>query len=243
MVKSQVMHKKPIMRSHYLPYRETDTRDFGLYLWWAFCFSTTKMYMKEIIYILINEAMPGYVKIGMTNNSVLERLKQLDRTNIPFPFECYYACEVENARGEEQWLHSIFSDRRVRDEREFFKIDPERVVAAVRRIQKQDITPKEFLNITKEEQNELEEVKEIRARFDFSKYKIPVGSIIVYSRDNSIKAKVLERNKIEFEGKITSLSESARELLGYKRSVAGTLYWMYEDETLDERRKRLENEE
>ena len=198
--------------------------------------------MSEIIYVLTNEAMPGYVKIGMTNNSVLERLRQLDRTNIPLPFECYYACEVENARDEEKWLHSIFSDRRVRDEREFFKIDPERVVAAVRRIQKKDITPKDFLNITKEEQGELEVVKNTRARFDFANYKIPVGSTIVFSRDHSVKAKVLENNRIEFEGKITSLSESARELLGYKVSVAGTLYWMYEDETLNERRQRMDSE-
>jgi PAS domain-containing protein len=215
-------------------------------MWWAFCLliiNFYKKYMTEIVYILTNEAMPGYVKIGMTNNSVLERLKQLDRTNIPLPFECYYACEVENARTEETWLHSIFSDRRVRDEREFFKIDPERVVAAVRRIQKKDITPKEFLNVTKEEQDELEEVKEKRARLDFERYKIPVGSMIAYSRDNSIKAKVLDKNRIELNGKITSLSESARELLGYKQNVAGTLYWMYEDETLDERRKRFDNDE
>ena len=196
--------------------------------------------MSEIIYVLTNEAMPGYVKIGMTNSSVLERLRQLDRTNIPMPFECYYACEVENARKEETWLHSIFSDRRVRDEREFFKIDPERIVAAVRRIQKKDVTPKDFINITKEEENALEEVKKVRAKFDFSKYKIPVGSTIVFSRDNSIKANVLVKNKIEFEGKETSLSESAQKLLGYKRGVAGTLYWMYEDETLDERRQRLD---
>ena len=199
-------------------------------------------FMSEIIYVLTNEAMPGYVKIGMTNNSVLERLKQLDRTNIPMPFECYYACEVGNAKDEEKWLHSIFSDRRVRDEREFFKIDPERVVAAVRRVQKKDVTPKDFINTTKEEENALEEVKQMRARFDFANYKIPVGSTIVFSRDNSMKAKVLENNRIEFEGKITSLSESAQKLLGYKRSVAGTLYWMYEDETLDERRQRMDSE-
>ena len=31
------MHKEPIMGLHYVPYRETYTRDFGLYLWWAFC--------------------------------------------------------------------------------------------------------------------------------------------------------------------------------------------------------------
>ena len=198
--------------------------------------------MSEIIYVLTNESMPGYVKIGMTNSSVLERLKQLDRTNIPMPFECYYACEVGNAHEEEKWLHSIFSDRRVRDEREFFKIDPERVVAAVRRIQKKDVTPKDFVNVTKEEQSEIEGAKAIRARFDFANYKIPVGSKIVFSRDNSIRAKVLENNKIELNGKVTSLSESAQKLLGYKRGVAGTLYWMYEDETLDERRQRMDSE-
>ena len=53
----------------------------------------------------------------------------------------------------------------------------------------------------------------------------------------------LSGSKIEFNGKITSLSTSAQKLLNYDRSVSGTAYWMYEDETLDERRKRLENEE
>lgn len=197
--------------------------------------------MSEIIYILRNDAMPDFVKIGMTNGSILERLRQLDRTNIPLPFILHYACEVKNAREEERWLHSVFSDRRVRDEREFFKIDPERVVAAVRRIEIKDITPKNnFINISKEEQDELEEKTKNRAKFDFSKYKISVGSILTFSRDSSKHAKVLEKNRIEFNGKTTSLSPSAQELLGYKSKVAGTLYWKYEDETLDERRRRLD---
>jgi len=199
--------------------------------------------MNEIVYILTNEAMPGYVKIGITNNSILERMKQLDRTGVPLPFECYYACEVKDAREEEKWLHSIFSDRRVRDEREFFKIDPERVVSAVRRVQIKDVTPKDFINTTKEEEDELEEAKNIRSRFDFNKYNIPVGATIIFSRDNSIKAKVLEDNQIEFKGEATSLSASAKKLLGYKNDVAGTLYWMYEDETLDERRRRIDAEQ
>ena len=198
--------------------------------------------MNEIVYILTNEAMPGYVKIGITNNSLLERMKQLDRTGVPLPFECYYACEVKNAKEEEKWLHTIFSDRRVRDERKFFKIDPERVVAAVRKVQLKDVTPKDFLNTTKEEETELEEAKKTRSRFDFFKYNIPVGAIITFSRDNYVKAKVLEDNQIEFKGEDTSLSASAKKLLGYKNDVAGTLYWMFEDETLDERRRRLDAE-
>jgi len=198
--------------------------------------------MNEIVYILTNEAMPGYVKIGITNNSILERMKRLDRAGVPLPFECYYACEVKNAKEEEKWLHSIFSDRRVRDEREFFKIDPERVVSAVRKVQIKDVTPKDFLNTTKEEESELEEAKQIRSRFDFNKYDIPIGATITFSRDNAIKAKVLKDNQIELNSETTSLSASAKKLLGYKNDVAGTLYWMYEDETLDERRRRLDSE-
>ncbi len=201
--------------------------------------------MSEIIYILRNDAMPDYVKIGMTNGSILERLKQLDRTGVPLPFILHYACEVKNAREEEKWLHSVFSDRRAREEREFFKIDPERVVAAVRRIQIKDITPKDItskdlVNISKEEQGEIEEKTKVRAKFDFSKYEIPIGSTLVFSRDDSKQARVLENNKIEIDGKVTSLSASAQELLGYKSKVAGTLYWKYEDETLDERRRKKE---
>ncbi len=192
------------------------------------------------MYVLTNEAMRGYVKIGFTNGTVEGRLKQLDRTNLPLPFECFYAAEVENARAEELWLHSVFADRRVRDGREFFKIDEERVVAALRRVQIKDVTPKDFINVTKEEERELEEAKSVRARFDFSQCEIPVGSVLTFSRDGTKQAKVVENNRIEIDGKVTSLSASAQKLLGYKKPVAGTLYWMFGGESLDERRRRYE---
>ena len=36
-----------------------------------------------IIYILINAAMPGYVKLGQTTTSVEQRMKELDTTSTP----------------------------------------------------------------------------------------------------------------------------------------------------------------
>jgi len=48
--------------------------------------------------------MPEYVKIGFTHGDVKERLKQLDRTGVPLPFEVYYAATVEDAEKEERWL-------------------------------------------------------------------------------------------------------------------------------------------
>jgi hypothetical protein len=41
-----------------------------------------------IVYVLINEAMPGYVKVGKTDN-LDRRLRDLDWTNLPLPFECF----------------------------------------------------------------------------------------------------------------------------------------------------------
>jgi len=186
-------------------------------------------------------------KVGRTSN-LQERVRSLNRpSGVPLPFEVYYASEVRDSQKDEQWLHSIFADRRVRDQREFFKIDPERVVVALKRIEIKDVTPKSLqaslTNSTDEEKKEVAEKKKIRSKFDFKKYGIPIESEIIYSRDPSIKAKVLPNNKIKLNGKETSLSKSAQELLGYNYGVAGTLYWTYQDESLDERRRRMESGE
>jgi hypothetical protein len=43
-----------------------------------------------IIYVIINEAMPGYTKIGKTTGSVEDRMRGLDTSGVPLPFECFY---------------------------------------------------------------------------------------------------------------------------------------------------------
>lgn len=51
--------------------------------------------MNQIVYILINESMPEYIKIGFTHGDVKERMKQLDRTGIPLIFGIYYTAFVD----------------------------------------------------------------------------------------------------------------------------------------------------
>ena len=52
---------------------------------------------KQIVYILVNEYMPGLVKIGKTTRSdVRIRMKELYSTGVPIQFECAYAVEVDN---------------------------------------------------------------------------------------------------------------------------------------------------
>ena len=189
--------------------------------------------------------MPGYVKIGKTNNNLEQRIRELSTsTSVPLPFTVFYACIVKNAQFVEHQLHDAFDDNRVNPKREFFRVAPERVVAALKLAEIENITPKNDIVENKEDQEALDAARKIRSRFNFEMVKIPVGAQLYFSRDENIKAIVVDAhaaNSIEFNGKKTSLSRSAQEILGYQYGVAGTDYWMYDGETLDERRRRLES--
>ncbi len=201
--------------------------------------------MNEIIYILTNEAMPGYVKIGKTSTSLEQRIRELSgSTSVPLPFTCFYACTVKDASFVEHQLHDAFDNSRVNPRREFFQISPERVVSALKLAEIENITPKKDFVESQEDQKALNQVRaEIRARFNFKMVDIPIGAELVFSRDENIKARVVDNQTIEFNGAVTSLSASAQEILGYENSVQGTAYWMYEGETLDERRRRMDSAE
>jgi hypothetical protein len=53
--------------------------------------------MSEIVYVLSNSAMPGLHKIGMTDkDDRTVRMKELYTTGVPLPFDCVYACILED---------------------------------------------------------------------------------------------------------------------------------------------------
>jgi hypothetical protein len=184
--------------------------------------------------------MPGFIKIGFTHGTVEKRLKELDKTGTPLPFEKHYAAEVEDCEKEEKWLHSIFADRRVRDNREFFKMNPELATLALKRVEVKEVIVESGL--TAEQEEKVAEAKERRSRFHFAHYGIPVGSKLTFTRDSNIVAEVMESDKIKIGDKIDSMSTFAMNLLGYKRRPQGTLYFKFDGEILDDRRRRLEGE-
>src|SRR3990167_6472488 len=137
--------------------------------------------MNEIIYILTNEAMPGYVKIGKTSTSLEQRIRELSSsTSIPFPFTCFYACTVKDASFVEHQLHDAFDNNRVNPRREFFQITPERVVSALKLAEIENITPKKDFVESSEDQKALNQVRaEIRAKFNFKMVNIPIGAELI----------------------------------------------------------------
>lgn len=203
--------------------------------------------MPDIIYILTNESMPGLVKVGFTNDSIEARLTQLSAaTGAPLPFECYFAAEVGDAVKLEKTLHQLFAETRVNPKREFFKVDPEKVVLAISIGEFKEVT-RGAANVDKEEKEALERVKERRPRIKLGAIGIKPDDILKFSRDEFVTATVVERSKVNFEGEIMSLSDAARRVLnrmGYKTPAAsGSEYWMFEGELLDERRRRIEAEQ
>ena len=85
-----------------------------------------------------------------------------------------------------------------------------------------------------------------QANFNFKIVDIPVGSILTFSEDETITAIVHDYRKIKFEDEVTSLSVAAVTLINRSgrnwRSAAGPLCWVYDGETLHERRARMERE-
>lgn len=206
--------------------------------------------MAEIIYILTNEAMDGLVKIGRTTTSVEQRIKELDNTSMPLPFQCFFAGEVSDSVYVESHLHKAFADKRVRNNREFFRVDPNQVRSAIMIANPKDVTPRSDVVVDASDVQALQKAsiaQDRRSRLKFTELGIPVGSTLTFVKDESITCTVVADGEVGYKGKTMSMSKAALDAvhqLGYKWSaVSGSDYWKYEDETLTARRIRLEDEQ
>ena len=102
--------------------------------------------MPNIVYVLTNPAMPGIVKIGMTDRlDVQHRISDLYTTGVPLPFDCVIAREIEGREaGEiEGALHTAFGPYRINPSREFFRVEPEQVEVLLRVLPGRDVTPQD----------------------------------------------------------------------------------------------------
>ena len=201
--------------------------------------------MAEIVYLLTNPVMPDLVKIGRTTN-LEERLRSLStHSGVPVPFEVFYACEVSDSAKVERQIHEGFGDHRINPKREFFRINPERILAILKLVELRDVTPVDDVVEDRVEQDSLNRERNRRENFRFSILGLKAGSVLTFLRDESIQATVIDDRRISFEGKETSLSSSALEILrtryGYRaKTIAGPQYWCHEGKTLSEIRQEME---
>ena len=195
--------------------------------------------MADIVYILTNESMPEYIKIGITTD-LERRIRELDNTSVPLPFECFYACVVKDKEFVEKQLHETFADHRVRINREFFELSPIRAAAALKLAELEDVTPNIDVVESKDDQHALDKARARKPNFNFSLLDIPIGSELIFVHDEKIKATVVDDKHIKLDEDITTTSAAAIKLTNSRKPLRGTLYWLFEGESLNDRRNRLE---
>ena len=214
--------------------------------------------MSEIVYIFANPAMPDYIKIGRTSRDEVEkRLKELSNpSGVPVPFECLYAVEVADAKKVEDAIHEAFDCDRPNKRREFFTTASDRIMTLLDAFaispDESDSIQEEFDKNTDTEdklaQTRVAEASERRSNLKFSEIGIQPGAELAFLKDGTKKCKVVDDKKVEYNGKITSLSKLAVQLLqevGINRPSAtaqGAYWFTYEGERLTTRRDRLERE-
>ena len=168
-----------------------------------------------VVYVLTNPAMPGYVKIGHTSQPIEKRIRSLGGTNLPRPFECAAAWEFKDARAVERALHDAFADQRGDMLREFFTVEPARVVAILKQFGRRDVTPKR----ADDEAVETSPLKK-RRPFRFSMVpEIEPGEDLRFALDEGITCTVVNDRLVNFGGEEITLSAAAKRVLRAKGRV------------------------
>lgn len=216
---------------------------------------------KGLVYILTNPSMPDWVKIGFTDNEKIEqRLKELNSSSaVPLSFRAYATLAVENPKEIEQHVHALFDliddslhsieqdEKGKKRVREFFQVSPSKAYAVLEKVASLNNTLDGLKRIVPSEEEQKEEdiaQSSRRTKMTFKNLNIPIGSELTYIYDKT-KTCIVKDNKrtVEYEGKETSLSALAQKLTGYKTKPQGSSFWKYKDETLWERRLRMEKED
>ena len=202
-----------------------------------------------IVYILENPAMPGLIKIGVTysESELATRLRTLFNTSVPFPFTCVAAYEVSEYKKVEKVIHEAFIVHRSNPNREFFAMEPHRVRVILKHFGIREVTPGIVQAESKadtEAMKEVIEATERKSNFTFSAVNIPAETTLYFVEDPSVTCVVANDRQVLFQGEITSLSKAALEALAARGkkwpAVSGPKMWLYDDETLSERRTRYD---
>ena len=195
-----------------------------------------------IVYLLTNPCMPGLVKIGMTTQEDIDkRMKELYTTGVPVPFECQFACKVNNkdCAKIEKALHTAFDPQRVNKNREFFRINVEQAKAILELFHHTDVTEdvsEEIQNdLTDEDKAASNKAQAKRPPLNFYEMGLQKGDILLWKDDPSISVTVISERKVSYNGEETSLSALSAKLKGYNvKHIAPGAHWFFKDKLMSD---------
>lgn len=194
----------------------------------------------QIVYVLTNPAMPGLVKIGRTTLEEVDgRMKQLFSTGVPVPFDCAFACRVPNSLEVEKALHHAFGNVRINTNREFFRIEPDRVISILKLLHVEDATQEVESVIeadaTCADLQAAESMKKRRPRMDFTELQIPVGSVLVHN-NTGVQVTVCSAKTVLHNEQECSLTAATRKVHGLAENymLQPSPFWSFNGKTVQE---------
>ena len=214
------------------------------------------------VYILTNPSFrEDWVKIGKSSWPVNVRSKELDNTAVPLPFEIYATLKTTKYAKVEKQIHKQIdrlTDLRIRQNREFFNIAPSVALDIMRDIADllDDselciyVEGKPILSKSKDEDKQIEADSQEKQRkkqkppFKFHMIGLNVGDTIVFDA-LQLPVKIASDDKIEYEGRLYSLSAFTANFLPEEKQYAsgayqGPKYFSYNGKALSELRKEKE---
>ncbi len=215
------------------------------------------------VYILTNPSFKeDWVKIGKSSRPVDVRSKELDNTAVPLPFEIFATMKTCKYAEIERIIHKQIdrlTDLRIRQNREFFNVHPSQALEILKDLavaiddaiimQYDGGKPYQIYPLTedvKHRNRKTSEKKEIRKPFDFDMVGLKIGDMVVFDA-LKLAIKVAGKNKVEYEGRLWSLSAFCGTYLpenmqNNSGAYQGPKYFSYKGKTLWEIRLEKEKE-
>lgn len=193
------------------------------------------------VYILTNPSFrEDWVKIGKSSRPVDVRSKELDNTAVPLPFEIYATLKTVKYSKVERQIHKQIdrlTDLRIRQNREFFNIPPSVALDIMRDLAgllddaelSVYVDGKPIISSSKDEDKIIQaETKEKQRRaqkppFKFHMIGLNVDDYVVF-HPLGISVRIASDDKIEYEGRLYSLSAFTANFLPEDKQNASGVY-------------------
>lgn len=217
---------------------------------------------KGYVYILTNDSFrEDWVKIGRSSRPVDVRSKELDNTAVPLPFKVYATIQTTKYTNVERIVHKQIdrlTDLRIRQNREFFNVEPSQALDILLDLataiddavvmQYVDDKPVQlYPSINNEKPQAVKIEKHVQRKpFEFAMVGLKDGDMITFAPLN-IQVKVNGKNKVEFEGRLWSLSAFTGTYLPIEKqnnsgAYQGPKYFTYNNKTLWDLRLEMEKQ-
>lgn len=218
------------------------------------------------VYILTNPSFKeDWVKIGKSSRPVEVRSSELDNTAVPLPFEIYATIKTVKYSEVERQIHKSIdriSDLRIRQNREFFNIAPAVATDMLMDLAKllddaevcryQDNVAYKIYPVAEAAPTAKTDKDDAhgpqRSNFRFSMVGLSAGDTIQFDPNPSLKVVIADDRKIEYGGRLMSLSAFTVEHMPEdKRNASGAYqgpkYFSHNGKTLWELRLEKERKE